>query len=242
MDAFDWNTQQGIEMIIVNLHARPELVGAAIHQGFDPTRTFFHGLSILSVAASHGIPILEAVVRGVGDVDLRDDDGTTGLMNAIVARDASLVRYYLSKGASVECQDDCGQTALHYAADVNVPSEVVRDVCEHATAVALGSTAYKLYTPLVTSIRLGAGGAFEELLRAHVGLGVSVSHPPQPGIPTPLQVAVRHREKAFATALIRAGADASEAGEGGVSALDDVAWLLPEEQTVWKRIITGKNA
>lgn len=103
-----------------------EVVNLLLSKGANVAARDEHGNTPLSYAVSNGmvqLPVIEALVKGGSDVQMRNADGANLLLQGIAwDKDFSLTNYLVSKGLSLTDVDANGATAFDYAARVgNVP-------------------------------------------------------------------------------------------------------------------------
>ncbi len=218
--------------------------------GGDAGRQSLYDMAVGQLASGPVSADEEPRRPALGDVDGRDENGTTALMRAAKEGNDWEVRMLLEAGADVNARDSEGWTALMYAVRYQNGSDIVsllgkagaymRVRSAHNTTPLLLAAAYSQNPDIIDMLLQGRSGAEEEVFNAFI-LAVEDGKSSQPvkeeklrrflrkGVPvngffrglTPLMYACRYGSTSLAArCLLEGGADASLQGEEGKSALD----------------------
>ena len=74
--------------------------------------------------------IVQKTIKTGVDINIRDDQGRTFLMNAAIKGDKDLVKLLIKAEANVNARDIYGRTALNFASDRDLNKEVVKLLLE----------------------------------------------------------------------------------------------------------------
>lgn len=100
----------------------PAKIAELLHQGANPNAISTEKWPVVSLAAlradDKGFAIVKLLVEAGADLNVRDANGETPLMNAISINNADMVKYMIERGADFHAVNQEGRTvqqfALHY--------------------------------------------------------------------------------------------------------------------------------
>jgi len=107
------------------LDAQVQIVSELLGRGASPNQkgpdgtTPLHKASKTAYTDEHTLRLLALLVEAKADVNARDDQGATALMDAARAKRAPVARFLLDRGADSSLKDCAGQTALDIARAVD---------------------------------------------------------------------------------------------------------------------------
>ena len=191
--------------------------GADVNSGDYLDKSDFYPL-LQACADSKGLRVVRLLIEHGARVDVKDADGTTALMRAVLAGHIDVVRLLLDKGAGVGDTDTKGETALHLACWQG-HAAIVRLLLENG---ADPNAADKNgWTPLHESCdKLG----WLETVRLLIEYGADVNAKNDAGNNTggftPLHLAVGNGRADTAKLLLENGADPALVTENGDTAIE----------------------
>jgi uncharacterized protein len=71
--------------------------------------------SIFTAVMSNNLVQIESEINGGIDINIKDRDGRTPLINSVIDNNLVITRYLLSNGANVNIQDRNGYASLHFS-------------------------------------------------------------------------------------------------------------------------------
>jgi ankyrin repeat protein len=97
----------------------PDKVSAALKAGGNPNAVGADKWPAISLAAlradDHALPIIKLLVEAGGNLNTRDANGETPLMNAITVNDAEMVKYMIEQGADFYATNTSGRNVQEFA-------------------------------------------------------------------------------------------------------------------------------
>ena len=92
-------------------HARCKYYQMFLEKGLRPSKKH----TIIQLAKRNLFELLKDAIDGGADVDSCEIDGSTALIEAVKVGNLDMVDYLLKKGASLEIEDNKGDTAIYYS-------------------------------------------------------------------------------------------------------------------------------
>jgi quinoprotein dehydrogenase-associated probable ABC transporter substrate-binding protein len=164
-----------------------------------------------SVVADDPVRVSYLVEKKHADINARDSQGYTPLLNAVRRNSMSLVTYLVDHHADISRPDDDGWTPIMTAAWLD-NGELVQYLAEHKADINAKNPAG--LTPLGVASEYGKDVALVALLK----VGANVNERIGSGY-TPLMLAVAGRSDRSSKALLDHGADVNAKNSGGLTAL-----------------------
>jgi ankyrin repeat protein len=170
-------------------------------------------------------------------LDQTDTYGSTPLMHAAscMGRDVAVIRELLDAGATVNRQTDEGNTALHFAIDVNGEANLnSREVIELLVAAGADLNLRQHYgwTPLLRAVVEGTLAEVDALLAAGANPNVALPVDTLPACNSGLTALMAAVTNAYGedviASLLRAGADPQARNAGGATFSEYLDGLLAE--------------
>lgn len=127
-------------------------VAALLKAGANPNATGDDKWPALSLAVlrsdDESLPIIKLLVEGGADINIRDANGETPLMNAITVNNAEMVRYMLENGSDFNATSAGGRNvlsfAMHYGND-EISGMVKEAMSAEQARIREGSSASYMY-------------------------------------------------------------------------------------------------
>lgn len=161
-------------LFVVQPYTSSRVMRNLLNAGLDPTHQDNLGKNFLHAACKRGSPspgylndVQEAVEKGL-EIDGRDYEGRTPLMNAAKISDSPFVKFLLRHGADPNARDNKGRTPLSeaFASHYSISSDVVKSLLEGgADATEPGPDGEAL---LETAVRQGNDAIVELLVQRKV--------------------------------------------------------------------------
>lgn len=118
----EWGIELCLPLHLAAETGSPEMVALLLDRGSTPDgRTRFdtplHAMrTSLHFAASRGdVSIIALLLDAAAEIEVRDADGRSPLVNAAAAGHPDAVKLLLDRGARVDASDNLGRTPLHHA-------------------------------------------------------------------------------------------------------------------------------
>ena len=197
---------------------QPALIRFLLESGADFRATTKAGKTMLMIAASHGKEdiVAVAITKGV-DVNARDTNGVTALMEAVAGRwdaHASIAKSLLVNHADANVKDNSGRTAIEKAMEAGFPERVAM-LTEHGAKLDSKSLSRARNEALLKVVANGDSGRVQSLLHE----GADVNYKNQGGETALMIAAQQDHGGSIVSLLTGLGADVHAIGPDGNTAL-----------------------
>jgi ankyrin repeat protein/L-ascorbate metabolism protein UlaG (beta-lactamase superfamily) len=204
----------------------PRMINAMLDAGADPSPANQQGTTpLIDLSFAGNIEAARILLSRGADPDAADQNGYTALHGAAREAGAEFVNLLIDSGANVNTTNDRGQTALAIAVKAGDPDIV--EVLLVAGAKPDVAEAHFGWCPLHTAATSG----YSDVAACLLEHGARVNCEDKDGS-TPLDLAVRHGNRAAADVLLAGGADGSASGiDGGMLASQEAC--AEGEAVIW---------
>lgn len=138
----------------------------------------------LVLASSDGnLAMVEQLLAKGVDANLKDEDGETALIRAVVAGHNGVVQTLLAKGADINAKNKTGETALLWAAEQG-HNDIVK------TLLANGADINARNNVGVSALLRAAGPGHNDVIKTLLAHGADINAKSK-GLPTPLEIIKR---------------------------------------------------
>ena len=172
------------------------------------------------------VATLKLLLASGADVNCLDQDWRTPLFIAVNQGNVGAVETLLAAGADLSASDRLGSTALHAAAELDAPAQVVSNVVTRLLRAGASLEARDKTNGVPLHIAAGAGRTVMVALLLEAGAGINAVGPMNS---TPLQLAVMNGRRDVVELLLSKGPDLEWRNLGDNNALEYAVGLRAKD-------------
>ena len=169
------NKQKHTALYEACLTRRTGLINTLLKEGADPSIADTSGNTCLheAVTQSSSKAILLAIIDHGAVVNATNQENETALLVACIKRNTCIINILLNAGADPNIAATNGNTCLHYAADNDIPQEIVQAIIDHGADV--NATNKTNQTALLLAYHKGKADIINTLLNAGADPNIAVT-------------------------------------------------------------------